>query len=1069
MSHKRLLMGKRCTVALLVQLFVSSVFAQSFDFKTYNSEVGLPQNYVYSIEQGKNGYLWIATGEGLVRYDGFDFKVYTEADSLAHDFVNTLHVDQQGHIWTGHKNGDLSYYKDGRFSKIVIAETNQKINDINEDESGNVWAVEQRKGLIKVDPEGEVSTFFGRKKYGIRNYYSVMPITPWKFLIGTGEGLYELTFNDASYGDVIVSRIMDIPEVRINTIVACKGSDNAYWIGTDGEGFYRYELGATEAEHISDNRLCLRFNIEKETVNDIFEDQDGHLLIATKSNGVIKLFFNTDKGQFDESMNFSTINGLNVDYVTQILSDREGNYWFGTYGGGVASLVNQFFVFYNLEEIGFKSQKVHSVLKSGNDLWLGLDNGLIKHDPLCFTDFEFYDPALGIPRDKITQLYEDKNGMLWVASENSGLYYRKKGDLKFKSYFYTNSTSGKKINDILGDEDLLYLATSEGLFVLNTQEKKQKFYDMGSGLSHNTINFIYKDKEGIIWVGTKDNGICSVADDKIERHKLMQAAVNVVDMTEDKDGNKWLATKNKGVLFYSVDSIKTITVEHGLKKNYCYSINCDSQNRLWVCHHVGLSSIELETGQVRTFDHNDNMDGEFNRVVKGNDGTLWFASSEGAVNYDPNTDVVNGVAPLLNLTSLTIDGEKYSTSETIKLPFPYGEGSYNLRIDFRAISFVNPEGVSYEFRIDDVGSKRKREKAWTELGGINFKEIDYLGSGEHKIRIRAYNADGIGTGTPMTLSVSVAKHFMSSIWFIVLAIIFIGFLVYLLVKYRERKLQQQKQILQREVDSQTVVLREQKDEIEKKNRDITDSINYAKKIQSSILPPMSELTHSIPDSFIYFLPRDIVSGDFYWFNRSGDYMIVCCADCTGHGVPGAFMSMIGTTILNDIFRIPEVNSPAALLERLDEEIKKLLQSSDEAESKDGMDISVMEVHLPTRKVRIASARRPVYLVMNNEMTVYKGNRRSIGDAYLDGGQNAFVNIEYNCSKGDQVYMFSDGYPDQFGGPLGKKFMKVGVHNLIEEIYEMPMDDQFDKVKSNFENWMGELDQIDDVLFMSVKL
>nr|WP_321450335.1 two-component regulator propeller domain-containing protein [uncultured Carboxylicivirga sp.] len=1052
---------------IAISLFSHCLLGQSFDFKTYNSEVGLPQNYVYSLKQGHKGYLWIATGEGLVRYDGFEFKTYTQEDSLADNFVNTLYINKQGQLWCGHKNGNLSYFSDGSFHAIAINETNQKINDIREDQNNAIWAIEQRKGLIRIDENYNVSTFFGRKKYKIRNYYSLAVISDKRFLIGTSDGLYQIKFSDNDYNNVEVNQIPGIPRTRINSIVQSKRRDGDYWIGTEDYGFYQYKTSSNEAEHITDNRLCLAFNIEKETINDIYEDSDGHLLLATKQNGVIKLFYDSSKDIYTGSMNFSTVNGLGVNYITQILSDREGNYWFGTYGGGVANLVNQFFVFYNLEEIGFKNQKVQSVLKTEHQLWLGLDNGLIKHDPMCFTDFEYYDPALGVPRDKITQLYEDNNKCIWVATANNGLYYRPSSNLKFQSFNYTTSQSGKKINDLLGIDSLLYLATSEGLYIINTFNHTQKFYDMGDGLSHNTINFVYKDKNGIIWVGTKDNGICSITEDKIERHKIMQAAVNVVDMTEDKNGNKWLATKNKGVICYSVDSIKTISVKDGLKKNYCHSIECDSQNRLWICHHSGLSCIDLNTHKIRIFDHQASMNEEFNQVKKTADGNLWFASSNGAVNYNPLLDIKNNVAPILNLTKLTVDEESYPTDSSLFLPYPDG-GSYNLRIDFRAISFSNPQGVTYEFKIDGVGDKNK-EKPWTKLGDINFKEIDYLGRGEHKIRIRAYNADGIGTGTPLTVNVAIANQWWYNWWTLTLVILFIIYFVYLIIKFRERKLQRQKQILQKEVDSQTVVLREQKEEIERKNRDITDSINYAKKIQSSILPPKNELIEVLPESFIYFAPRDIVSGDFYWFNRNGDNLIICCADCTGHGVPGAFMSMIGTTILNDIFRLPEISSPADVLEKLDAEIKKLLQKSDEAQSKDGMDISVVEVHIPSRRVRLASAKRPVYLIINNEMTIYKGNRRSIGDSYQDGELNAFVNIEYNCSRGDQIYLFSDGYPDQFGGPLGKKFMKVGVRNLIEEIHELPSDKQFATVKANFEKWKGDLEQIDDVLFMGIKL
>jgi serine phosphatase RsbU (regulator of sigma subunit) len=276
-------------------------------------------------------------------------------------------------------------------------------------------------------------------------------------------------------------------------------------------------------------------------------------------------------------------------------------------------------------------------------------------------------------------------------------------------------------------------------------------------------------------------------------------------------------------------------------------------------------------------------------------------------------------------------------------------------------------------------------------------------------------------------------------------------IVYGLIIYREKKLKHQAQTLRNEVASQTVVLRSQKADIERKNRDITDSINYAKRIQSSILPPLDELTELFPESYIYFLPRDIVSGDFYWFSKKKDYFVICCADCTGHGVPGAFMSMIGTTILNDIFNRPDITSPASLLERLDWEIKELLQKEG-SESQDGMDISVLEIHIPTNKIRVASARRPVYVSINNELLVYKGNRRSIGDTGLSE-EIEFVNVEYNCSKGDQVFLFSDGYPDQFGGSLGKKFMTSGVKDMVEQMADKNKEEQFDVVTTNFENWI----------------
>jgi len=1055
--------------------------AQSFDFKVRNTANGLADNDINALVQDKRDYVWMGTDEGLIRYDGIEDVVYTTSDSLAHNFINCLHLDKKGRLWIGHKNGLITYRENNTFHKLNIENASQLISDISEDNKGNIWAIDQKKGIIRIDNnDGTISTFFDRKKFGRKSYTSIYPITTNKLLVGTAkQGLFIFDF-DNNLDQVKISRVPDIPNVWINTIVKSK-KENKYWIGTRGKGFYAYSHNnqSDTAVQYSDNDLCLKFSIEHETITDIYEEAESHLLLGTKGNGVIRLIYDPVKGDFNDSFKYSNNNGLSNNDIEDILRDREGNYWFGTKGGGVSILVNQFFVFYNLDEIGFPF-KARSVFKDGDNLWIGLDNGLLLTDPMCF-DVKYFDEQYGgIPNDEIIDFLKTEDNTLWVATANNGLYYKKEGANKFKQKNYYNDISALQINDIEAFDDKIILATKRGLFFINLKTNAITTLETTDGLSHNNINFVYIDRDNSIWVGPSKGGLnkINLQSLKIERHPLINGgAVDVTDMTEDLKGYKWISTKGEGVISYSNDSVRFhITSKEGLLKDFCYSISCDKKNRLWVCHEGGISridansadvnSVDINRAGVKTYGHNDDLGSEFHQVVEDRSGNVWFASNEGVVNYIPENDKVNNIAPILNLTNLILDDEEIPVSHKLNLKYPSGQGYYKLRLDFRAISFKNPHGVRYEFKIDKVGSKDE-EKKWTKLDN-SYKEIDYLRHGNYKIRIRAFNADEKATSLLTTISVNIEKPFWFSLWFIAVAILAIIFAVYLLMKFREKALIRQKQILQREVASQTVVLREQKAEIERKNRDITDSINYAKKIQSSILPSMDDLMGEFPDSFVYFAPRDIVSGDFYWFNKSKDYFIACCADCTGHGVPGAFMSMIGTTILNDIFRLSNIDSPSAMLERLDAEVKKLLQKNQGNESMDGMDISIVEVHIPTRRVRLASAKRPVYLIINNEITLYKGSRRSIGDSY-DDVPSPFMNIEYNCNKGDQIYMFSDGYPDQFGGPLGKKFMKVGVQNLIEEIHVKSGTEQFNTVKNNFENWRGGLDQIDDVLFMGIKL
>ncbi len=1060
-------------ISLLFLLLVTQykVAGQTFEFKTYNTSSGLPDNFIYAITQGANGYIWTGTSEGLVRYDGREFVNFTTNDSLSENFVQSLFVDSKGVLWIGHNEGHISFLKDHTFHKIKHSENSQPIRDICEDNKGNIWFIDQKMGLYKLSESNEPKLInYNWSKKGRVRFYSIMSISSKEFLLGTLNGLY-LVILDNSDEISTVKQIKDIPLTKINRIVKKRGKTNEYWIATDDEGFFQYSYFEDNASHVINNDLCMNFNIENETILDIYEEKSGTLLLATMGKGVIKLIYNRTTESYTESFNFNTSNGLKENDIKKILCDREGNYWFGSFTEGIFALTQDYFIFYNLEEIGFGDNKVYSVYKTPNALWIGLKNGLLKTDPFCFTNYEYYDEEFGLPKDIIKGYYQQNNGVLWVATANNGLYYKDPGQLRFRPYYYTTSLLKKRITDILGNGHIIYLGTMDSFFIIDTKKHTVKTFSTSDGLLHNTINFVFKDNDKNIWIGTKNSGITKIDSTLgIERFKIdNRKQINISDMTQDKDGNFWLTSTTDGIYKYlpTQDSILQMTTHDGLKKNFGYHIACDYKNKLWICHHPGLTSIDANNMEFKIYGQSYDMDDEFYQVAVDDIATLWFASEKGVINYFPDRDVKNNIPPLLNFTSITIDDKKVDFTKRIMLPYAYRRQNYNIKFSFTGISFKDPQGIVYEYLLDDKSIDEDNDK-WRSLGNTNFKEFDRIAAGRYQFKIRAFNSDGIQTINPISVSVNIELPFWQRWWFIVFAIIFIALSILLLINYRERQLKHQKELLEKEVASQTIKLREQNIVINRKNRDITDSINYAKKIQASILPAMSLLTEIFPQSFVFFKPRDIVSGDFYWFNKSGDHFLICCADCTGHGVPGAFMSMIGTTMLNDIFKMPTVKSPADMLERLDMEIKVLLQSNNDNESKDGMDISIVEIHLPTNRVRLASAKRPVYLYINDELSIYKGNRRSIGDTITAGNNSPFINIEYQCEKGDGIYLFTDGYSDQFGGPKGKKFMTAGVKNLINDIHKLPMEDQFAAVEKSFSDWKGEEAQVDDVLFMGVK-
>jgi len=280
----------------------------------------------------------------------------------------------------------------------------------------------------------------------------------------------------------------------------------------------------------------------------------------------------------------------------------------------------------------------------------------------------------------------------------------------------------------------------------------------------------------------------------------------------------------------------------------------------------------------------------------------------------------------------------------------------------------------------------------------------------------------------------------------------------------------QQEYLENELKARTKEVRKQKEEIEVKNKDITDSINYAQRIQFSVLPSTGTLRNHCAGAFILYKPRDIVSGDFYWFDffPKANQLLIVCADSTGHGVPGAFMSLIGTTLIKDIAMRPDVDNPADILYRLDENIQSTLnQNIDSEHASDGMDIIVCEINTKTHFARISSAMRPYIIYHEGKLMTCRGSRSSIGGKHLD--DKIFEMNEIQLSKGDAIYMFSDGYTDQFGGPSGKKFKINRLQNILEDIIDRDMDEQHRVLWENFDLWKGKNLQIDDVLMIGVRI
>ncbi len=255
-------------------------------------------------------------------------------------------------------------------------------------------------------------------------------------------------------------------------------------------------------------------------------------------------------------------------------------------------------------------------------------------------------------------------------------------------------------------------------------------------------------------------------------------------------------------------------------------------------------------------------------------------------------------------------------------------------------------------------------------------------------------------------------------------------------------------------------------EIESKNKKINDSINYAQRIQGAILPDNEMIKQAFPESFIYYKARDVVSGDFPWFVQQGEYTYIAAVDCTGHGVPGALISLIGYFLLNDIVKSRGITEPGIILDMLDEGVTQTLrQHSEDSKSKDGMDIALCRI--ANNQVQYAGAHRSLYYMCQGEMNEIKGNKFPIGGGIYKN-QTSFTTHTIKVNKGDSVYFCSDGFPDQFGGPEVRKFGPKRLRDIIEENHHRPMDEVYATIATAWEQWKGDEKQTDDVLMIGIK-
>lgn len=1055
---------------VLISLFLISLSgsAQSYQFSNFGLAEGLCDQFAYTINQDPDGFLWVGTTQGLCRFDGRVFEQEFRGDSLPTSIAFCSLLDSKDRLWFGHDNGMLFMLEEGRFRQLTPAEGHRStIRSIREDANGNIIALLQHSGLMIVTPDLQLSYVGGDPS--VENnpfsgkFLNIFEITPeGNLLVGSNDGLSIYRFDEELGTYIFSGDITSLKYMVVQEIVRTANPDE-YWVGTEDEGLFAINGVGYDPSGFSVHKIGEEVGLGYARVTSICFDGPRRVWITDNGQGIYRIELD-EEGKIGNSILFNKDNGIPDEYINHIFIDEEGNQWFSSQGNGISVLRDQAFTFIDLWE-DEQFTEVSAICEKGKEFWFG-GNARLAYYEMENARPVFFGTSSGVPADRITALYLDPRNDLYIGTGQSGLFIKKAGSRRIVPLLVSGNSLDNIINAIDGNGDSIFVATNNGVYSYNPHTGHRVSFSTLNGLPHNKVNDVLVDHNGVAWVATLTSGLVGIKPDQeiVARIIAGKLKLEFVTLAEDDEGVIWAGTYGDGVFMFTDDTLSLYNENTGLMKDYTYAIGVDPNGFIWIGHRKGLSRIDPHKEIIRTYGKTAGFTADITRnaAITSDAGALLFGSTNGMIRYDAFQAREDSIPPRLSLKSVQISDIPYDPHEEIKLKY----ARYKVRIDFIGINLSNPDHVTYQYKLEGY------EDEWSDASSVPYAFYGRVEDGIYTFLLRACDGNGNCSTEPISLVITVKLPVWKTWWFIASAILLVLSIIFVIVKIRERNQKAIQEYLQRQLDERTREVIKQKDEIEIKNRDITDSINYAQRIQASILPSIQKLQDAFSGSFIFYQPRDIVSGDFYWYEWvAEDRFMVVCADSTGHGVPGAFMSMIGTTLIKDICLRSGIQEPSQVLTTLDNEVRESLNQNMEASgSNDGMDIIVAEINTKTLKFKVSSAMRPVIIYSEGEQIYVKGSRSSIGGQLdEDRIEKEFIDQEFQLKKGDIIYMFSDGYPDQFGGPLGRKFKMVRLKNLLRDIHDKPMDEQYNYIKSNFFLWKEDLEQVDDVLFMGIQL
>jgi len=1046
-------------------------------YVNYGASNGLPQEDVFSIFQDRKGYMWFGTNSGAVRYNGREMRVFNHEQGLPGNSVRDIEQDSSGTMYFATTGGIAKFSGD---STIGILWEGISFHTIFVDSKDKRWCIGD-DGIYQENPDGRILYFNAE--------HTILPR-------------------------------------GVNNIIEDPGSQNI--LLATNEGVYMYDPKKEQISHLT-HTDCYTLHIDAH--DSIWISTRDGLAIAHLSD-LMNDRSNTTFHNLNERLRFP------INIFSDITTNRFGSTWLVADSRIMQIISTDLRPIVYEQDIGIMNNKILSFLIDNEDnIWIGFSGGLQRlSNRMGLRNFQ-----PGTINSFIYSVFQDKQQRMWITSDNGVFYFDQDLLVNFTSRI--GSADTKFSGNLLANQNIL-LANNEGLFEVSTSTLEIVRQKPFTQIAHSVEN-IFVSSEGEIFLLTGINGIIYYFPDfysppRALKNKytanifqLIELNGRVVggnnagfvafngeqfELVQETECSIWSLYMEGDDLWVGTDcgighvkdsrfdQMELSTFDRALMIKSI--LPAKNRNYLWLGTNKGFTYFNIENQEFEfTINTKDGLSGDeitpAGLYLDSND-LLWVGTYHGISNFNIRARSTQNFAPVCYIEQIFLNGDRIQLEKGRS--FSHHENNFIFEIS--ALSFSDETSVEYEYYL------RGTSNEYTSYHRGNDYRANYnnLPPGKYEFIYKAKGRNNIW-GYTENFDFNIRTAWYDTWVFRILVILFIGSSTYLFYLIRIRRIKSQKDKLELQVTERTREINAQKDEIEAQRnkiefhleeietqrdqivvqRDlvvsqklaITDSIAYAQKIQTAILRPASDIGDFFSELFIIFQPRDVVSGDFYWFKEMDNRMVIVGADCTGHGVPGAFMSMLGVTLLNEELESSSLLKPSEILGSLRMKVKDMLaQEGHIKDQKDGMDMAFVLIDKEKQELQFAGANHPLYLIRKiehaggesldpylsietNEYKLYelKGDKQPIG---VHWEESEFTNHVIKLREQDTLYIFSDGILDQYGGENRKKYKPFKFRKLLLSIQSEHMEIQKCSIMDAFGAWRGKHEQIDDVSVIGMR-